>query len=267
MRGEFNDTLAVRYGVRSHVGTPGDVWATDVPCRVVPQREIDQHQFPFGHSASWVTLDSLELHGPYTVTPWLGAVWSDYLSADVVEFTSQPGVLYIVCREEVVEPFGRVPYVRYLLIPLLDVAPPTWPPPDPLPPGPWSKIPASCNGSDFTLLMPQRFWIHFGRSPAPLCTDDFAVLNGETVGPLVWDVLGWNGEPQLGFDTLQMLANWVDAGRPVVNTVGLTLGGAVNDTTGLSSSSCMSFRLVNTQTATGDLGSGIVSYVVDEYPD
>jgi len=136
MRAPFNTTLGVRYGSRSVVGPPGAVWASDIPCRVVPQTEITQGQFPFTLSSAWVTVDAVRLHGPFTSSPWLGAVFTDQLAADEVSFPGLDGPWFSVQREEDVQPFGRDPYWRYLLVPLSSVVVPPWPPPSPPPPAP-----------------------------------------------------------------------------------------------------------------------------------
>lgn len=266
MRGSFNDSFTVRYGSRSVVGTSGDVWGVDVPCRKVPQRAISQHQSPFDLAASWVTVDEVGLHGPYTLSPWIGAIFSDYLASDQVLFQSEPSVWYVVCREELVVPDAGGPYSRFLLVPLSKFADPFWPPREPLPSGPLPKMSASCDGVSFDGLISQELYLHFGRSPSGLCSGDFASLNGETVGPMVWDGVEWRGEPQLGFTVLSVRPNWVDAGRPVVNTCGVTVAGFADNVTGLSPSHCCGFRLSNRVDVSGTGGTGAIAYTVDDNP-
>lgn len=139
MRGAFNRTLTVRYGTRSVVGPPLAVYGSDIPCRLVEQREVVQEQFPFDLTQSWVTLDSVDLHGPVTSSPWLGAVFTDILAADQVSFDGEPDVWFCVLRHEQVDPFFRDLYDRWLLLPLTSVVIPVWPPPvspPPVPPPP-----------------------------------------------------------------------------------------------------------------------------------
>jgi len=83
-----------------------------------------------------VTLDSLVLNAPQTISPWLGATFTDWEAADVVVFADRPLIPYLVCRTETVSPFVGGAYVRYLLLPLFDVAVPPWLPPVPVPPPP-----------------------------------------------------------------------------------------------------------------------------------
>jgi len=136
MRGEFNNTLRVRYGPSSPFGAANFVWITDVPCRFVLQREIDQRQFPFTLSGAWVTLDLIQLHGPTSTSPYLGGVLTNYKAADQVEVSDHAGVWWVVMREERVHPFGRPNYWRYLLMPQDSMINPPWPPPVPPPPPP-----------------------------------------------------------------------------------------------------------------------------------
>lgn len=136
MRGGFNNTLAVRYGPRSVAGVPGDIWAVDIPCRRVAQIEISQDQLPFDLSEVWVTFDELDVNGPMSVSPFLGAVFTDYMTADQVSFADAPGVWYAVCRAERVVPPLAPPYWRYMLIPDDWFAVPPWPEPKPIPPAP-----------------------------------------------------------------------------------------------------------------------------------
>jgi len=137
MRGEFNNTFTVRYGSRSVVGPPGVTYGTGIPCRFVPQRQIDQGQFDFTLTSGWFTNDSLILNGPLVSSPWLGAYFTDQLAADEVSFASSPEVWYSVSRRETVNPYLAAGYERYLLVNLLLVSYPTWPPPSPPPPNPY----------------------------------------------------------------------------------------------------------------------------------
>lgn len=138
MRGGFNRKLRARYGNRSTFGPPGEIYVTQIPCRRVEQFYIDQAQFPFSLSEVWVTLDAVRLNAPTTISPWMGAVFTDYLTADQVSISNAPDVWFTVCREESVIPFGRPPYWRYLLIPVTDYVVPPWQPPTPIPPKPSS---------------------------------------------------------------------------------------------------------------------------------
>lgn len=141
MRGGFNSTCTVRYGTRSVSGTPGVVRATGVLCRKVVQDEISQRQFPLDLTAFWVTLDAVNLHGPLTSSPWVGAVFTDYEAADEVSFSDAPGVWYSVCRSEWVIPHVGSPYYRWLILPLSSYAVPPFPPPSPPPPAPPPPVP------------------------------------------------------------------------------------------------------------------------------
>jgi len=134
MRGAFNKRMDVRFRPRSIVGPPLNIRAVDVPCRKVEQHKINQHQFPFDASTYWVTLDAMELHGPLTLEPAAGIVWSDYLAADQVAFDDDPTFWFAACRAEEVFDVVTPPYVRYLLIPVTVLDAPPFPPPAPLPP-------------------------------------------------------------------------------------------------------------------------------------
>lgn len=264
MRGSFNNELAVRYGPRSTVGPPGVTYAVGIPCRRVPQTRLSQGQFDFTLANHWVTQDTVVFNPPAVSSPWLGAFLTDQLAADEVSFADAPGDWYSVCRHEEVEPDVGPDYRRDMIIPVHRLEFPWWLPLSPLPRGPGLALVASCNGVNFDSLISSTLYIHFGRPPAIPCTGDFAVLNDETVGPLLWDGVHWYCGPQLGFTDLIVQPNYLDAGRPVIGTVGVSLAGAVNDVTGLSPNSCTGFRLNNATTATGSLGAGIVSYIVDD---
>lgn len=138
MRGAFNKTFDASYGMRSVVGPPGVQYASDVPCRLVPQMEISQGQDPFNLSHFWITLDAFELNVPLTSSPYSGAIFTDYFAADRVRVPAGVGPTYYVCREERVSPFGETPYWRYLIILLADTDTPPWLPPTspPVPPPP-----------------------------------------------------------------------------------------------------------------------------------
>lgn len=136
MRGAFNVTCTVRYGARSLTGAPGTVRALAVPCRRVEQDEIFQLEFPGLLTEAWVTLDALLLDGPYTISPWLGATYTDYEAADVIEFSDRPNIWYVVMRTESVEPVGRAPYYRWLILLVDDIDVPPWQPQEPIPPDP-----------------------------------------------------------------------------------------------------------------------------------
>ncbi len=141
MRGGFDKLMSIRYGSRSVTGPPGVTFLSGVPCRKVEQREISQRQFDFTFTDHWVTLDAVELTGPFTSSPWLGAIFTDQLAADEVSFDVDPGVWYTTCRGERVTPFGDVPYWRSLLLPLTLVTPDLWPPPTSPPPPPSPPAP------------------------------------------------------------------------------------------------------------------------------
>lgn len=133
MRGSFDRTCTVRYGPRSVSGPPSVVYASDQLCRKVVQVPISQLQSPLDLSTHWLTIDNFRLNGPLVNSSWGGQVSTDYLAADQVAFPDFPALWFIVCREELVQPFGRPAYWRYLLIPELSAESPPWPPPGPLP--------------------------------------------------------------------------------------------------------------------------------------
>lgn len=133
MRGSFDNSCSVRYGSRSVVGPGLVVYASGQACRKVAQVPISQLQAPFDLSNSWVTLDNFRPNGPLVRSPWSGAVFTDFLAADQVAFDAEPSKWWTICRDELVQPFGRTPYWRYLLIPDEKLVPPDWPPPSPLP--------------------------------------------------------------------------------------------------------------------------------------
>lgn len=147
MRGVFNSTMSVRYGSRSVIGPPGVIYAVDIPCRLVVQREIDQLQFDFSLAGAWVTNDVVDLNGPYTSSPWLGAIFTDQLAADEVQFSPMPDEWWSVCRVEAVRPYGQDAYRRALVIPLSSIQFPLWPPPVSPPPPPPPPPPGPCGGS------------------------------------------------------------------------------------------------------------------------
>jgi len=129
--------MTVSYGPSSPYGPPGVVYASDIPCRAVPQTEIDQLQFPFSLSSYWITFDAFELHGPAYVVPLLGQVLTDYKTADVVEVSDVASGPGLIMRKEYVHPYGETPYWRCLVEPLSTVVSPPWPPPSPpVPPPP-----------------------------------------------------------------------------------------------------------------------------------
>lgn len=136
MRAAFNELMTLRYGSRSVVGTPGVSYLSGVPCRVVFQPEIQQGQFDFDFTSAWVTLDAVEPNGPFTSSPWLGAIFTDQLAADEVAFDSLPDFWWSLCRKERVTPYAASPYWRFLLVPLTRITPSLWPPPSPPPPAP-----------------------------------------------------------------------------------------------------------------------------------
>lgn len=121
MRGSFDKTFTARHGSRSVTGPHGVVYAVDVPCRVVNQDQIFQGQFDLSLCTRWVTVDALLLVGPNVLSPYLGAVFYDQMSADEVAFSDAPTVWYSVVRRELVDPFDRPAYWRHLLVPLSSV--------------------------------------------------------------------------------------------------------------------------------------------------
>lgn len=155
MRGEFNSTFSVRYGSRSVIGPPGVVYAVDIPCRVVEQRQITQIQFDFSSAGAWVTNDVVDFNGPFTSSPWLGAIFTDQLAADEVQFSVFMGEWWSVCRIEEVVPYGGARYRRALVIPLSSIQFPFWPPPVSPPPPPPPPAPPivepgrDCGTSEF----------------------------------------------------------------------------------------------------------------------
>jgi hypothetical protein len=118
------------------VGIPWSIVEENVPCRIVPQNHIFQDEFPFYLSIDWITLDRFPLALPVESTNEIGIVYKDYLAAHMVRTQEEPIRSYVVCRREEILEVDTDPYWRYLLIPLLSFADPTWPPRSPLPPAP-----------------------------------------------------------------------------------------------------------------------------------
>lgn len=150
-RAAFDNTCDVFYGLRSVVGPPGTQYASGIPCRLVPQTEINQLQFPFTLTGSWLTIDALTPNGPFVSSPFDGATFTDYKAGDIVVIPSFGVDIYTVCRSEYVQPFGRPGYFRYLLIPSASLVSPPWYPPVSPPPSP-TPVPAivpafSCAGA------------------------------------------------------------------------------------------------------------------------
>jgi hypothetical protein len=140
-RGAYDSTCDIFYGSNSPYGPPGVQYAAGVPCRLVPQDQILQIQFPFNLTGAWLTIDAVTPNGLQSISPWLGAVFDDYYGADVVIVSADAGVQYVVCRQEYVQPFGSPGYYRHLLLRLSDVVIPPWLPQSPLPPAP-TPVPA-----------------------------------------------------------------------------------------------------------------------------
>lgn len=134
VRGAFVHLADIAYGPQSVSGPPGVTYLSGVPCRYVFQNEIDQEQFPFTLSTAWLTLDAVEPNGPWVLTPARGFTWENYWASDRVTVNATGTVSWVVCRVEFVEPFGRDPYWRCLLIDSALLESPPWPPPDILPP-------------------------------------------------------------------------------------------------------------------------------------
>jgi hypothetical protein len=106
------------------------------------QSFIHQLQMPFDLSEAWVTVDERRLEGPSSVVLDLGVVSADYLAAEQVRFAHLPGVWWIVCREEFVEPSVPAGYRRYQLIPLSALpSPPLLPRPEG-----WGEFPPASFG-------------------------------------------------------------------------------------------------------------------------
>lgn len=145
MRAVLNNTMDVYYGPSSPYGPPGTRYVTAAPCRVVPQSEITQVDFPLSLSASWLTHDNPpHLNGPKYTSQYLGQWNADISTCDRVAIPTGSAQSHAVVRVEDVAPFGETAYSRCLLIPLSSIAVPPWfapSPPVPLPPPPPSPPP------------------------------------------------------------------------------------------------------------------------------
>lgn len=150
MRAPFDRTCTVWYGHYSPYGPPDTVRMVGVPCRQVFQDEIVQLQQPFNLSNSWLTVDMLELNGPYSVSPGIYQVNTHYAMGDYLNFLDHDVTYYGVMRKELVYVPGHVPYWRYLLLSGPDLAGPGWPPAVPLPP-PYSPPPVVVPGTTCAL--------------------------------------------------------------------------------------------------------------------
>jgi len=136
MRGAFNKTSDWYFGPQSPWGAPDVMYATEIPCRYVPQNEIFQEEFPFSTSYAWITVDLVTPNLPITICPLIGYTFDNWFQADRVAIPSGVAPEWYVARREYVAPYGRAGYWRALLLPLSSLQSPPWPPPSPLPPLP-----------------------------------------------------------------------------------------------------------------------------------
>jgi hypothetical protein len=180
VRGLFNKLADVYRGPVPTVGVAFALKAAAVPCRMVPQEHVFQLQVPFGDSTAWLTLDQLPLVGPLVTEPDPGIFTSDYRAADQVIVSSHPGIPWVVCRGEFVEPDDRPGYWRYQLVlpasigvtprPPSPPVPPVPPVPPTVPPGPGSS-----GGYGWSCPAPGGIWVQSDPDspvpPYPLCTD------------------------------------------------------------------------------------------------
>jgi len=137
MRGALDLTMDVFYGPNSPYGVPGVTYRTNVPCRVVPQTEISQRDFPLSLTSFWVTHDGDGLNVPDYKSTYLGEWNADIYTSDMVAFPSGGPPTHFAVRGEVVTPYGRPAYQRCLLVPISTVNPVDWLPPTPHPPYPY----------------------------------------------------------------------------------------------------------------------------------
>lgn len=159
MRGAFDSEVAVYYGPESPYGTPDALRQDEVPARVVPQRQIEQFQFPFNLSSVWVTLDELVPNGPQTKALQNGWTFDNYFTADQVVISSLPDLRFICARVEEVAPFDRPIYWRCLLLPVIAGVIPGWLPPSDCPcvsppPPPPAPGPICCEAFGLTADVP-----------------------------------------------------------------------------------------------------------------
>lgn len=138
-RRPFNNTMSVKYGPTSTVGTPGSTYRTGVQCRPVYQEQIVQEEYPNDLSMYWITY-SLPLLNFVQSTPMVGGQRiQDFNTADRLTFGSVLSGEYTALRSERVYSTGGPSYGRALICLSSDFPPAPVNPPLRLaapPPGP-----------------------------------------------------------------------------------------------------------------------------------
>lgn len=142
MRGAYDQVCTIRRGTEPTGGVPGSIIADDVPCRVVPQTEIFQLDYPFTECSAWITMPSFTIPTVEIGGGRAGVLWINYNSFTTVEVPKSSGNLYVMIRGEFMFPHGRPFYLRYMMLPIGVLTGPGWPPPSPLPPLPPPPPPA-----------------------------------------------------------------------------------------------------------------------------
>lgn len=134
MRGAFNTTCNVFYGPESPYGPPNVQYAATVPCRLVPQTEIDQDDFPLSLTEAWLTVEALAPNTPKYQSSSLGEWHARIYTSDVLSVLSWPLNNWYAIRREYMFGPDQMPYWRVALLSTLKVRYPDWLPPSPPPP-------------------------------------------------------------------------------------------------------------------------------------
>lgn len=137
MRAAYDTTCDFIYGLNSPYGPPNTRYAIGIPCRVVPQNEIVQMDFPMSLCSNWLTHDGpVYPNSPKYHSDAVGLWDADIETADRIAVPSLSLARWACLRREDISPFGRTPYSRSLLLPLSSIVSPPWLPPMPPPPPP-----------------------------------------------------------------------------------------------------------------------------------
>jgi len=115
-RAPFNRVLSAYAGLRNPFFPAGTSLVVNVPCRIVPQTQIQPLEYPYPYAPAWVTCEG---YSPTTVTDVNvspGVLTCDFERADRVAISGLAGD-WCATWAELVTPEDGPPYVRFKLQP------------------------------------------------------------------------------------------------------------------------------------------------------